>query len=60
MKKLKIGILVDNFQAPKYYIDLINLILKDKDIFEDLVIFNQNLDEYNSENKRIYNMLTLW
>lgn len=57
MKKLKIGILVDNFQAPKYYIDLINLILKDKDIFEDLVIFNQNLDEYNSENKRIYKRL---
>jgi hypothetical protein len=57
MKKLKIGILVDNFRAPKYYIDLINLILKDKDIFEDVVIFNQNLDEYKHINQNILKRL---
>lgn len=50
MKKLKMGIIVDNMSVPKYYHDFIYQLLDQTQYFHSPIIINQNLGNLNQTN----------
>ena len=57
MKKLKIGIIVDDMTVPKYYLDFINQIRAEHSFFAEPVIINQKIDAQKNDNTQPFTKL---
>lgn len=54
MKKLKIGIIVDNMTVPKYYLDYINQLSEEYSFFDEPVIINQKINSQNNSDANLF------
>ena len=54
MKKLKIGIIIDDMTVPKYYLDFIHKMCEEHSFFFKPIIINQNINSTHHYDKGKY------